>query len=556
MNRFRYLIVTLVFTFSFFFIQKGQSQISKGGIPHSTVLSVPDSIRNVITLVPPSLEIIRKEDEQYPSPYRFAVNLPVDVTPENSGNWTDLPDGSRIWRMTIVAPGALAVSAYFDRFHIPEEGRLYLYNSDKTRVIGAFTEINNSPGGYFATELVTGDKITLEYDLPAGQQESPVLHVYEIAYAYRGVKGTETSDQVVGTGGSCEVNINCTEGDNWQQQKKGVVRIGVKKSGSLYWCSGSLVNNVRKNKVPYILTANHCGFYTTPADIQQWIFYFDFEYPSCDNTPSIPVPTRSLTGATMKAQGGNMSNFGSDFFLLLLNQNIPDSMDVVFNGWTRQDTISVSGVGIHHPEGDVKKISTYTTPTAPSNYNGQPELTHWKVVWAATQDGHGVTEGGSSGSPLFDSHGRITGALTGGESNCDSANLTLPDYYGKFYYSWDKNGSDSTSCLKYWLDPDNQGPMFLDEMEVKPPPVPSVTLYPTQFDKFIKFLFIGIWPSAFHITFYNIMGVIALDRELQKTGDTMEYDEVANIPSGVYIVKIRTPNLIVTRKMIKAVHTH
>ena len=546
----------LVFTFSFFFVQKGQSQISKGGIPYSTVLSVPENNRNVVTLEPPSLNNLRKEDEQDPSPYRFAVNLPVDVAPENSGNWIDLPDGSRIWRVTIVAYGALAVSAYFDRFSIPEEGRLYLYNSDKTQVIGAFTEINNSAGGYFATELITGDKITLEYDQPAGQQKLPVLHVYEIAYAYRGVKGTESSDQVEGTAGPCEVNINCPEGDNWQQQKKGVVRIQVKKSGGLYWCSGSLLNNVRKNKVPYILTANHCGFNATPTDIQQWIFYFDYEASSCDNTSNVPVP-KSLTGSTLKAQGGKISNYGSDFFLLLLNQNIPDSLDVVYNGWTRQDTISASGVGIHHPEGDVKKISTYTTPLISSNWNGQPEITHWKVYWDGTQDGHGVTEGGSSGSPIFDSQGRITGALTGGESACDSAHLTGPDYYGKFYYSWDKNGTDSTNCLKYWLDPDNQGPMFLDEMEVKPPPPvgePSVTLCPTPFEKYINLLFTGVWPTTFHITFYNIMGVKVLDRDLQKIGNNMEYDEVANIPKGIYIVKIRTPNLIVSRKMIKAVH--
>lgn len=477
------------------------------------------------------------------------------MTPENSGKWIDLPDGSRIWRVTIIAPGALAVSAYFDRFHIPGEGRLYLYNSDKTRVIGAFTEINNSSGGYFATELVTGDKLTLEYDQPAGQQELPVLHVYEIAYAYRGVKGPENSDQAEGTAGACEVNINCPEGDNWQQQKKGVVRIQVKKSSSLFWCTGSLLNNVRKNKVPYLLTANHCGFYATPADIQQWIFYFDYEFPSCDNISKVPIP-KSLTGATLKAQGGSVTNFGSDFFLLLLNQNIPDSMDVVYNGWTRQDNISMNGAGIHHPEGDVKKISTYTTPLESSNWNGQPEFTHWKVYWTGTQDGHGVTEGGSSGSPLFDSYGRITGSLTGGESACDSSHLTVPDYYGKFYYHWDKNGSDSTHCLKYWLDPDNQGPMFLDSLEAKPPPdvEPSVTLYPSPFNNFIKFRFTGIWPYAFHITFYNIMGVKVLDRDLQKTGDTMEYDEVVNIPPGIYIVKLRTANQIVSRKMIKAAH--
>jgi PKD repeat protein len=71
-----------------------------------------------------------------------------------------------------------------------------------------------------------------------------------------------------------------------------------------------------------------------------------------------------------------------------------------------------------------------------------------------------VTEGGSSGSPIFNNSGRIVGDLTGGGSYCSTP--TSPDLYGKFSYSWDQNGSTAAERLKDWLDPDNTGITTLD----------------------------------------------------------------------------------------------
>ena len=55
-----------------------------------------------------------------------------------------------------------------------------------------------------------------------------------------------------------------------------------------------------------------------------------------------------------------------------------------------------SGVGIHHPDGSAKKISTYTSNLSSTTYNGGAFNAHWNVYWTSTTNGHGVTEGGSS----------------------------------------------------------------------------------------------------------------------------------------------------------------
>ncbi|MDD5696174.1 MAG: T9SS type A sorting domain-containing protein, partial [Bacteroidales bacterium] len=120
---------------------------------------------------------------------------------------------------------------------------------------------------------------------------------------------------------------------------------------------------------------------------------------------------------------------------------------------------SEEGVGIHHPQGDIKKISTYPEPVFSSQWSSNGLQSHWRVFWTATANGHGVTEAGSSGSPLLNQHGLIVGTLTGGESSC--GNTGGADFYGKFSYHWKSNGQDAASQLEPWLDPDHEGVQVL-----------------------------------------------------------------------------------------------
>jgi PKD repeat protein len=131
--------------------------------------------------------------------------------------------------------------------------------------------------------------------------------------------------------------------------------------------------------------------------------------------------------------------------------------DVFYSGWNRTDSNidADSGVGIHHPAGDIKKISTYKTPIQSSTFwNGLPS--HWKIIWAETVNGKSIMQGGSSGSPIFDEYGRIMGDLTGGYASNSCTNPS-PAYYGKIWYSWDQNGTTAAHRLKDWLDPNNKG---------------------------------------------------------------------------------------------------
>lgn len=529
------------------FPTSSSGQVSQGGVPRTVALSIAPDNRDVVVLSAPAMEAILEQDRQNPVPYRFAVNLPADLDFKSSGAWTTAMDGSRVWRLSISAPGALALTLYFDRFRLPRGGKLFVYNPSRTELLGAFTELNNNPQNTFATSLIQGDQLTLEYNTN-DQLQDPDIHVSEVAYAYRGVPDRNLKTGF-GASGACEVNINCSEGNGAQSMKRGVARIEVKSGGSTLWCTGSVVNNTRNDETPYVLTANHCGKNSSASDISKWIFYFNYEASGCPK-PSVEPGNNSLTGAQMKAHADVT---GSDFFLVLLNQSIPVSYNVYYNGWSRENIPSPSGVGIHHPQGDIKKISTYTSPLTTSTWNGNTHPSHWRVTWAGTTNGHGVTEGGSSGSPIFDNNGLLVGTLTGGDSYCDSTSLNLPDYYGKFSYDWDQNGSDSAKVLKYWLDPDSTGLMRIYGKMVgtgEQPSAARISVFPNPFRDKVKLEISGT-TGRVQVRITDIWGKDHFNCQVYPEVNNSPTLDLSGFAPGMYLLILTDEERQTVRKIIK-----
>lgn len=443
----------------------GSAQISAGGTPASITYSLGQVSINTVTTPALNMHQINAEDAvqakngNWP---RIAVSHQANYNLQNSGSWQTLPNGDRLWRLRIVAPNAKGIILGYENFALPNGAKLFLYNDDRTETLGAFTKDNNPQNGIFSTALVHGDAVTLEYIEPASVSGMGHFTIKEIGHAYRMVPRDMAGNRNFGNSDPCQVNVNCSpEGDNWQDEKRGVGRILLKDGPNWGWCSGSLVNNTAEDCHPYFLTAFHCGETSSAADKAQWIFYFNYESAGCSNPGSEPG-SNTATGCTLVAHsndGGGSS--GSDFQLVELNGGnpLPTAWNLYYNGWNSSNTASTSGVGIHHPSGDIKKISTYNSNLISTTWGG-PSGSHWRVQWISTANGHGVTEGGSSGSPIFDQNSRIIGTLTGGSSFCTSPNN--PDIYGKMWYHWGQNTNPTGGHLAQFLDPLNSGTTTLD----------------------------------------------------------------------------------------------
>ncbi|MBN1251316.1 MAG: T9SS type A sorting domain-containing protein [Bacteroidales bacterium] len=418
------------------------SQISKGGLPISFGYKLNNKTEVFYT---PEFDYAKMiEEDKTPSkskPFRFGKTHAVKLNPENSGVWNELSNGIKIWQLEINSANAFSVGLLLDSFKLNKGVQLFVYSYDKKTIKGAFTSVNNKQNNKFSILPVSGDKIIVEIDVPANLDYGE-LNISGIIHDYKGFLSKEKDNTKLS--GSCNVNINCSEGDDWQNEKRAVTKYIFSSHGSTYSCTGALVNNTAEDDKPYLLTANHC--ISTSAEAESATFIFNYESATCLGTTGSEVQSISVADLVVTDINKKL-----DFSLLQLSIDPPSEYNAYYAGWNRKTEAATSTVCIHHPSEDIKKISIdYDAPITGDYGEGFLENAHWQILeWDV-----GTTEGGSSGSPLFDQNHFIIGDLTGGEASCY---YNYNDYYSKFDLSWDYY-TDENMQLKKWLDPLNINP--------------------------------------------------------------------------------------------------
>jgi len=435
------------------------SQISAGGRPYSFDHPLSGDVDTVV-MPPVDVAALLAEDvieREMGLPFRFGAPFEVTLGLDSAGTWEALPDGSMLWRLRIECPDAYSINLIYDRFYLPDGASFFVYDDAGQTILGAFTSRNNKAHGQFATAPTVGGACTLEYREPPADVGRGAIELRRVIHGYKDVFFNR-ADKGYGDSGTCNINVNCPAGDGWENEVRSVAMLLT--SGGWRFCSGALINNTRQDGTPYLLTANHCY----SADVNTWVVMFNYQSPGCPNQDG---PTsQTVSGATLRAR-----NSPSDFCLIELSAQPPAEYDVYYAGWSRVNTPAPSATAIHHPSGDIKKISFDHDPLTSTEYlayDEDPNASHWRIgQWE-----EGTTEGGSSGSPLFNPDHRIVGQLHGGYASCSS--LTS-DWYGKFSRSWD-DGSSASTRLRDWLDPDNTGATILNGRNAGQGQAPNVTI--------------------------------------------------------------------------------
>lgn len=412
-------------------------------------------------------EVLDAEDavtDQYKeAAWRFGVEFPVEYSTTNSGYWIQEGD-ENVWRLAVTCDHSVSVSLNFSEFNLEKGQYVFIWSPESGEFLGKFDHRNNKEWGSLATGLLYGSRVVVELHQPTSYSLDANLEIGTVVHGYRSLllHAEDVANELrgpFGNSGDCNINVNCPEGDDWQTESRSVALIV---EGGFAACSGALINNTLNDGTPYFLTANHC--LGTPGN---WVFYFNHESATCNGSTG---PTnQSVSGSTLL-----VSNAGSDFALLELSETPPASFNVQYAGWDASGNSPLIGVGIHHPSGDVKKICFEEDSPYESNQAGA-------AVWYIDQWELGVTEGGSSGSPLFDQNHRIIGQLYGGWAACSgSVNNGQFDYYGRLDVSWgfgadeylDPTGSGITSIDGY---PDGSA-LYANDASVSVPDAPEGTL--------------------------------------------------------------------------------
>ncbi len=453
------------------------AQISSGGMPASFSFAVSSMLpTETMPAVDEALLIAEDEAEQIAAgmlipPMRIAYGHDVNLNLNNSGLWETLPNGDRVWRLRVESAGANAMYFWFSEWNIVKGGRLFIYNDNRDEVRGAFDHTNNWHDGTNITAPVPGDALTLEYIVEADQPENGTLAIGRVLHVYRNVFNHNRALDNFGDAQACNININCPEGNNWQDEKRAVAMIV---SGGGRLCTGTMIRSLCNPLDPLFMTADHC----IDGNQANWVYIFNYEAAGCPNPGSEPSTAQSVSNSThlMSWPLGT----GTDMALLRLSSSPPLSYNYYIGGWDRNNVAQTSTVGIHHTDGDIKKIYGDFNPAVSDQWTATPN-THWKMEWD-----YGAMCYGASGSGAWDQNSRLKGPLTGGYPCCNNGAAPDEAWYGKISLSWAGAGTPSTR-LSDWLDPCGNGATVIDGTY---PPIASN-------DNCNNPLYVGTGPSAF-----------------------------------------------------------
>ena len=476
--------------------------------------------------------------------FRAGIGFDVNANTTNSGRTDITPDGGKLWRNQFNSEGAYMMYLVFEDFNIPEEAELYIYSPDQDQVYGPYTNKDVQSVGRFETDNIIGDELVVEYYEPANAAFHGHFNIAAVMHIYKDFLNLRSEEKGPhGTAdGNCHIDVVCPEAQPWHYPINSVVCISMTaevpgEGWGMYLCSGAMVNNVRMDKTPYVLSADHC----VAADDQTYKFYFNYQVSECGG--STGLSSRVANGGVIVARSNTSNTYaGSDFLLLRITGNLGIAYrdSIFFAGWDCSGAYN-TGVCIHHPGGDWKKISFVNNVSAPTS--GSYANRFYVVSWM-TNPNKGVTEQGSSGSPLFNNSSLIIGTLTGGSSFCYSPSGT--DIYGRVSYHWYNNGnSNNARKLQPWLDPDNTGTKILQGMTYGGQVITGVAEHmqnntftvapnPTR-DGMITIQ--GDFMNEDAVcNIYNVMGQLVMTKNV--TIDASFNMNVSNLDNGIYFIEL------------------
>ena len=374
-----------------------------------------------------------------PMVFQFGTEYDVDINVIDDSQVLINNDGTYTFILAISSEGAYGIGFNFSDFFLTENANLFFYDRERTSFLGSLTNMNNKQTNDLTTSIVKGDDIIIELTVPINEIDHIRLEIDSIIHDYTDIMNYySTLDE---NREDCNINVICSEGDDWRDQINGVIRVSM--GGGL--CSASLINNTLNDRTPYVLFADHC----VSGAASGYVFYFNYQSTSCSGTSG--SLNQSISGSSLLASQD--INSGPDFALLELTSNVPDSYNPFYVGWSRSSLSPQEAVGIHHPGADIKKISFTNDNVSSNGY-------FWEFQY---QDGRVIP--GSSGSPFFDQNKRQVGIASYIYTNyCDPSPDCYCDQqydhgYGRFDQAWNLGMSG-------YLDPIDSGATFIDGISI------------------------------------------------------------------------------------------
>ncbi len=380
-----------------------------------------------------------------------AAGHDVAIDPLVAGVRESMSDGSTIVRLRIHAQGATDLRIAFGNFAVEDGISVWVIGAND-QYEGPYTAEDAGP---LWVPAVPGDSAIVEVRVTAGASlRADDLVLTHVGSGFRDLFGIAARS--AGASGACNINVVCPLGQSYTAEQRALAYLEFRADddGNTYICTGTMLADVPGTRKNYLLTAAHC--FSSATEAQSLRVYWNYRSTTCSSNSGFSL-AQNQTGAALRATRAD-----ADFTLVELNAAPMPEWQVYFAGWDASGIAPRSSIGLHHPRGDVAKVTgsalaPYTIDNCIGT-GGSSLNTHWH----SGPYNEGTTEGGSSGSGLWIPAGesggrgkRLIGVLSGGNAQCSISNPNVPDNgfdcYGKVSAAWD--GPSAASRLRDWLDP-------------------------------------------------------------------------------------------------------
>jgi len=343
--------------------------------------------------------------------------------------------------MAIRSPQAYGIRLHFSNFDV-DEGMVIVYAHGENGVIvhGAYTGKGPNGTGEFWTASLPGNTAFIE----VSGTDAPKLQVSEILHFDKHPAGaSEGGKELESLPLPCQMDAMCLGSPPVHPNARDAVgQMNFVDGGIGYVCTGTIINDLdNETYVPYFITAYHC-ISTQPVTNTLEVVWL-WQRGSCGGTlPSYFSLPRS-NGGTLLATNPTIG--GNDMSFIRLNGDV---LGGTLAGWTAA-ALPSSFAGIHHPGGDWKRATIMHGELIVGPCTGLPTSQYHYC-----EQDSGVTEGGSSGSGIFDSGGRLMGQLYGvccpasHGDNCVNSDCTNRDEYNTVYGRFDV----TYPLIQRWLE--------------------------------------------------------------------------------------------------------
>lgn len=357
-----------------------------------------------------------------PGPARVGLvrNMEHLALTADAARTTLLPDGRTLYTLAVRSPGALAVRAHLVDFDV-QAAELMVYGLHQGAAVarGPYAKHGPNADGQFWTSAVPGDTLFLEIvgHAPPRFGVKEILHFDRPLYP----QDEDGSDEYGVLG--CHLDAMCEPVNDFARRATG--QMSFISGGGGFVCTGTLLNDLDDGTaVPYFLTAAHC--LNTQGEVNTLDVTWLWQRASCGGAlPNFNNLNVSSGGALIATQSSN------DMTFIRLNGGLPAGTALA--GWTTATSLD-NAHGTHHPAGSWKRaVFLDSVGFCPGClcFDGT-DYDYYNMT-------SGLTEGGSSGSGVFNSSGQLAGQLRGICSACCSTDdfscSTIDDYwdmYGEF----------------------------------------------------------------------------------------------------------------------------